>query len=127
MEELRAWFPIVVSVLALASPWALFARTARRTEIAELLKKIGDFAPKIDDKASVGRVGALEDRVDRAEERITRAESRLEYVPDKDSSHRLEMAIARLEGRMETMDERLKPVAAMANRVHERMFEEAAR
>ena len=127
MEELRLWAPIVVSLLALASPWVMFGRTARRTEIADLATKISGIAPKIEDKASIGRVGALEDRVDRAEERITRAESRLEYVPDKDSSHRLEMAITRLEGRMETMDERLKPVAAMANRVHERMFEEVAR
>lgn len=127
MDDLRLWAPIVVSVLALLSPWVMFGRTARRTEIADLSTKIGGLTPKIEEKASTGRVGALEDRVDRAEERITRAESRLEYVPDKDSSHRLEMAIARLEGRMETMDERLKPVAAMANRVHERMFEEASR
>ncbi|MEP9350585.1 DUF2730 family protein [Xanthobacter sp. KR7-225] len=127
MEDLRLWAPIVIAVFALLSPWIMYGRTARRTEITELSSKITALGPKLEEKASAGHVGNLEDRLDRAEERITRAESRLEYVPDKDSSHRLEMAIARLEGKVELMDEKLKPVSQMANRVHERMFEEAAR
>lgn len=89
--------------------------------------KVAQLEMALGGKASVSRMGAVEERVGKAEERVTRAESRLESVPDKDASHRLELAISRLEGRMETMDERLKPVAEMASRVHERMFEERVR
>jgi len=86
--------------------------------------KVASIEAGLADKASTGRVGSVEGRVHQVEERLSRAESRLEHMPDKDATHRLEMAIARLEGHLETMDERLKPVAAMANRVHEKMFEE---
>ncbi|MBS7586422.1 DUF2730 family protein [Ancylobacter defluvii] len=92
----------------LATTWFLASRSARRSEITEL------------ELANVKLREQLAD-VDR---RLGAAEMTIRHLPDKDMSHRLEMAIARLEGRMETMDERLKPVAVMAARVQERMFEE---
>jgi hypothetical protein len=63
-------------------------------------------------------------RLDGVDTRVTRIESELEHLPDKDTAHRMEMAIARLEGRLEVMDERLKPVAAMASRMQDAMIEE---
>ncbi|WP_332117261.1 DUF2730 family protein [Azorhizobium caulinodans] len=75
-------------------------------------------------KAASDRVAKLETSIDGLESRVTTVEGEVRHMPDRETSHRLELAIERLEGRMEVMDERLKPVAAMANRVHERMFEE---
>lgn len=65
----------------------------------------------------------LGQRVDAHELRLGRVESELQHLPDKDTAHRLEMAVARLEGRLETMDERLKPVAAIASRMQDVLIE----
>lgn len=108
MEELRAWLPPLIAAAALLWTLVSAARSARRSEVDELSTKIDVL------NAAQAEVKS----------RLATAEMAIRHLPDKDSSHRLEMAIARLEGRMETMDERLKPVAIMAARVQERMFEE---
>ncbi len=123
MIEFPHLMQVVMATLSLSAMVTTIVMTRGKASADTIKELVATLATK----ASADRLEALEDRVDKAEDRVSRAESRLEHVPDKDVSHRLEMAIARLEGRMETMDERLKPVAAMANRVHERLFEEASR
>ena len=61
------------------------------------------------------------------EARLSKAENELLHMPDKDTAHRMEMAIQRLEGRLEVMDERLKPVAAIASRMQDVLLEGGAR
>lgn len=74
-----------------------------------------------------GRIQAISQKVELLEDRVFRIESEIKHLPDKDTAHRMEMAISRLEGRLETMDERLKPVASMANRMQEFMLDQGAR
>jgi len=74
-------------------------------------------------KAAVGATDEVDLRVTEIERRIVRLERDIQHLPDKDLAHRMEMSIARLEGRLETMDERLKPVAAMAARMQEHLLE----
>ncbi|WP_024278010.1 hypothetical protein [Xanthobacter sp. 126] len=119
--------PHLMQALMLLLAAASLATTIIMTRGKAAADKVTALEAKLSDRASDGRVETLELRMSKVEDRITRTESVLGNVPDKETSHRLEMAIARLEGRLETMDERMKPVAAMANRVHERLFEEAAR
>lgn len=64
-------------------------------------------------------------RVSEVDSRVTRLERDMEHLPDKDATHRMEMAIVRLEGRLETMDERLKPVASIATRMQEVLMEKS--
>lgn len=68
-------------------------------------------------------VKTLRDKVERLEDRTSKIEGEIVHLPDKDGAHRMELAIARLEGRLETMDERLKPVAAMAARMQDYVLE----
>lgn len=106
----------LVAISSLVTTIIMTRGKAAADKVAELERTLGT-------KAGSAWVSAIEGRLNAVEDRVSRVESRLEHTPDKDVSHRLEMAIARLEGRMETMDERLKPVAEMAARVHERMFD----
>lgn len=78
-----------------------------------------------DARQAQAEVKALRDKVEVLEDRVSKAEGELSHLPDKDTAHRMEMAIARLEGRLETMDERLKPVAAMATRMQDYLIEAA--
>lgn len=109
MEELRAWLGPIAGGVSVATTWLLAIKGARRSEVA----------------AQNSVIERQTQRLIELESRLAAAEMAIRHLPDKDTSHRLEMAIARLEGRMETMDERLKPVAAMASRVQERIFEES--
>jgi hypothetical protein len=77
-----------------------------------------NFVPKADFKEVCKEVKALDAR-------LSEAENDLEHVPDRDTAHRLELAINRLEGKLETMDERLKPVAAMSHRMQDFLMDEA--
>ncbi|MDJ1463422.1 MULTISPECIES: DUF2730 family protein [Nitratireductor] len=61
------------------------------------------------------------------DKRIQKLENQLEHLPDSGSAHRLELAIERLNGRIETLDERLKPVAAISERMQELLLEQAKR
>lgn len=74
---------------------------------------------------SIGRHEQLASKVERLDDRLATVEGEMRHLPDKDTAHRMEMAIARLEGRLETMDERLKPVAAMASRMQDHLMETA--
>lgn len=77
------------------------------------------------DKATAARVEKVETGLKDLEGRVTKAEAELEHVPGKDVVHRLEMSLARLEGQIEVLDERLKPVSAMASRLTEHALESA--
>lgn len=129
--NIAQWVALAVAVSTTIYQAVSLRSKAAAEKVSDLEKKtdakFGEIEGKVADKSSVGRMGALEERVDKVEDRVSRAESRLEHMPDRESSHRLELAITRLDGRMETLDERVKPIAAMAQRVHERMFDEAGR
>ncbi|CAA0129398.1 Uncharacterised protein [Starkeya nomas] len=75
-------------------------------------------------KAASDRVGQVEKKSDETEQRVARLETEMRHLPDKDTSHRLELAIIGLRGEVSTLGERMKPVAEMAERVHHYMFEE---
>ncbi|MCX5497312.1 hypothetical protein OSH11_21625 [Kaistia dalseonensis] len=66
----------------------------------------------------------IDERLLAVEARAARVEAEMRHLPDRDITHLLEKAIVELKGQISVMDERLKPVAEMAHRVHERMFEE---
>ncbi len=63
------------------------------------------------------------DRVDNLENRITLVEADMRHLPDKDVTHSLEKAIGDLRTEVSVLSERIKPVAAIADRVQEAMLE----
>ncbi|QCI65538.1 DUF2730 family protein [Phreatobacter stygius] len=113
--SIPSWLSIIVTTVALT-----YTVVASRSRAAK------DDVEKNRTEAA-GRHGALALKIDQLDDRLTRAEGELEHLPDKDTAHRMKMAIARLEGRLETMDERLKPVAAMASRMQDYLIEDRSR
>lgn len=61
----------------------------------------------------------------RLEERVQKIETEINHLPDKDTTHRLELALAKVEGQMATMNEAIKPIAAISNRFQEYLLHEA--
>lgn len=64
-------------------------------------------------------------RIDELEDRLLRMESNFQHLPDKDVSHRMELAIQEMKGELGMITERLKPVAAISERLQEFLLEQA--
>lgn len=53
-----------------------------------------------------------------------RLRDRVEGLPNAEMMHRLELSLARMEGHIDRLDERLKPVAAISERMQELLIEQ---
>ena len=53
-----------------------------------------------------------------------RLRDRVDGLPNADMMHRLELSLARMEGHIDRLDERLKPVAAISERMQELLIEQ---
>lgn len=82
--------------------------------------RLADLSCKLDD---VER--ALGQRMAEADRRIQRAEDRLSTVPTVEMMHRIELTLSSMSGELGKLDERLKPVAGIAERLQEMMLNAA--
>lgn len=57
--------------------------------------------------------------------RIQTVEGEMKHLPDKGTAHKLELALADIVGRLNAMDERMKPIAATSERLHDLLLEQA--
>ena len=79
------------------------------------------------------QIGERMDRVERTEtlhfgdvsRHIQRHDDQIAQMPSKEMMHRLELSLTRLDGHIGKIDERLKPVAAISERMQEIMIENA--
>ncbi|CAK7257536.1 MULTISPECIES: DUF2730 family protein [unclassified Shinella] len=74
----------------------------------------------------------LEERVTKVElklvehdRRIQTVESEMKHLPDRETAHNLQISMERIAGRLDTMDERLRPIAATNHRLQEYLLEQA--
>ncbi len=115
IENLPAWLAVLISAGTLA--YAIFSTRS---------------------KATAQKVSSIEKRVDIAEDRITRLESDMKHLPDKDSSHRIELTLqelrgqiatmsADMRGQMNTLTERVEPISKVSDRLQEFLLEQAER
>lgn len=88
------------------------------------------------EKTLTARVGKVEEKLVEHDRRIQAVESDIEHLPDRETTHRMEVAMtkiigrldaqeAALAGRFETMDERLKPIQAIGERLQDVLIEQA--
>ncbi len=70
------------------------------------------------------RIEALEARLALLESGHARLRDRVDGLPNADMMHRLELSLARMEGHIDRLDERLKPVAAISERMQEILIEQ---
>ncbi|SOC19531.1 uncharacterized protein DUF2730 [Rhodobacter maris] len=71
------------------------------------------------------RLDRLVARVDELERLVQTHGDKIDQLPNQEMMHRLELSLVRMEGHIDRMDERLRPVAAIAERMQELMLEQA--
>jgi hypothetical protein len=96
------------------APWAGFA-----VSIAALLRAHFNGRSKELDQ----RIGIIIADMALSKDKITRIEGELKHLPDKDSTHRLELALGKVEAEMGKLAAQVKPIAHMADRMQEAMLE----
>lgn len=117
LENLPGWLAVGISALALG--YTAFNNTARKS--AAKIKALDD---KLVGKADAAPVLNLADRVDRLEDRSTKIEAELQHLPNKDQTHRLEVAVENIEGQVNTLAASMKPIAAMASRIQDVLIDQ---
>lgn len=104
IAPLIVWAAGLTTLLNLANMlWTLFSGPAR---------KLGQ------------RLGETEEKVAQAERDIHRLRDRLDHMPNTAALHQLELSIARMEGEISRLIERIGPVAAITERMQELMLEQ---
>lgn len=122
------WIGAVLGAIALATVIYNWFTSGEKSVAADLAaSKVSQAAALAEFKVSQAlEVGKLRDAIDVHDSRIQQLENEMKHLPDRDQTHRLELAVQKLTGQMETLDERLKPVAAISNRLQEFLIDQAA-
>jgi hypothetical protein len=78
-------------------------------------------------KALAAKIARLYERVDTVEDRVIKMESLIAHLPNKESTHRLEVSMTELRAEVQVLTERIKPVAAVSERLQAFLLERAER
>lgn len=118
MNEYAIWASPLIAIAALVYTVVVNRGTKHEKRFADMAKAIG----VVETQLVTAQHGILQ-RVDKVEDRVTKVEAEIEHMPDKDHAQRLELAISRLEGRFDVLSERIKPIAAISDRIQDAVLE----
>lgn len=71
-------------------------------------------------------IKVLRERSVEHDRRIDRIEKDIEHLPDRNHAHAMQVELAQMSGEIKLLAERLKPVAAISERLQEFLLSEAA-
>ncbi|SCM75427.1 conserved hypothetical protein [uncultured Pleomorphomonas sp.] len=111
MDEVMRYWPVVAFAFGLAltiAGWAIRKGLASQDEL----------------RAEAGTRARADAEID---ERLSRLETEMDHIPNKESLHRVDLTLTELRGEIQVLTERLKPVAAISDRLQEFLIEQAKR
>lgn len=79
------------------------------------------------EKTLTARMDQSEKKVIDHDRRIQAIEGEMKHLPDREAQHRMELQLAEMNGRFAMLEERLRPIAATSERLHELLMEQAKR
>lgn len=128
-QDINPWLSTILSLIAVGGfLWNHLTSGGSKAlaDVGKLRKEIEEDGDERDRKAQI-HAEAIIARFQLSEARLTKIESDLAHLPDREQTHRLEIAVERLTGGLAMLDERLKPVAAISDRLQEFLLEQARR
>ena len=120
VEEFRQWAPIILIAVNFLWTINVYRAGARKDELDQLREDMGKLAERLTRHVQDGS----ESRSAIAG-RLTLIEGELKHLPDAHSAKRTEVALSEVRGELQVLSERLKPVAAISERLQEFLLEEA--
>ncbi len=70
-------------------------------------------------KANTGRIAETTKKLIDHDRRIQSLEDEMKHLPSKDMAHRLAIGMTKMNGRLDTLNEKLKPIDAISKRLQE--------
>ncbi|ETR79311.1 hypothetical protein X566_01345 [Afipia sp. P52-10] len=111
VKDLVPWLSLAVAILAVFWP--------------SIRDRGKNYDSKLEAKADRETVAVLAAKLDVIEDRATRIETNIEHLPDHSTISKLEGLIGKLSGEVGILSERIRPVAAIADRLQEKIMESA--
>jgi hypothetical protein len=99
IENLPAWLAVAISAFAV-----IYSMASNRSKAIDT--KVTDLAL----------------RVDKCEDRTTKLEAEMRHLPDKDTTQELRLAISEMNGQVQLLGERIRPIAAISDRLQEHLI-----
>ena len=105
LQILMPWIAAALSISSLLSNIYTVFTSPSRKNAADVAKLYSDLA--------------------KHDRRIQSLEGEIKHLPDRDSTHRMELAMEKINGRLDTLNETLKPIKATNERLNELLVEQA--
>jgi hypothetical protein len=110
------WIAIAVSIGSVA--YTILSDRGKKHD-----ERFAKIETDLKTRADHNQVGILAAKVDIVEDRITVVENDFKHLPDKETTHRLELSISEMRTEMRGLSEKMRPIAAMAERVQDAVLE----
>lgn len=119
-QELLPWASIALILANFLWSVSVNRASARKSELDEVRTDVANVRTQLNDHVQSGTASraAIADR-------LTTIEGELRHLPDAQSAKRTEVALSEVRGELQVLSERLKPVAAISERLQEFLLEEA--
>lgn len=111
-QEMLPWTSLALALIALLGHAKGYFSSGEKTLVSRLNKAEQD-------------IEGSEKKLIEHDRRIQSVEAELKHLPDRETAHRLDLALAQISGRLDTLDERLNPIAATSRRLQEFLLEQA--
>lgn len=119
--EIIQWLTLALSSVALLGVLKGFFSSGEKQLEADI--KTGR-----DEIALLGKdIEAHETKLISHDRRIQAIEGEMRHLPDRESQHRLELALEKVNGRLDTLNETLKPIKATNERMNQLLVETAGK
>lgn len=116
MGDVATWVAAAAAVLSLAlAVWGNYSKAAAA--------KVAKVERAVEQKAESATVTLLAAKVDLVEDRIIRIETDLKHLPDNKTANELKDGLADLRAQVGVLSERIKPIAAISDRVQQALLE----
>ncbi|CAH0339589.1 DUF2730 family protein [Rhizobium sp. CECT 9324] len=111
-SEIYQYLGLALAVIALLGHAKGYFSSGEKTLLARI------------DKAEA-KVEKVETKLVEYDRRIQSIEGEIKHLPDRETTHRMELAMTEISGKLNVMAERLKPIEAIGERLQETLMERA--
>lgn len=113
--DLNPWLVMLLAAISIGtSIWNFVSKPGAAAQAA-----VKELAGEVAKKADRTDVDRLIEKSEGVEERLAVVESEMKHLPDKTTTHAMELAFRDLQGKVDVLVERIGPIAKTSERLQE--------
>ena len=125
LEQALAWIVAANTIVTFATTaYNLLSSRATKAlaNIEAIEGKLDEYTEKHQREQKV-MDGVVLGRFSLVEERLLKMEAEMRHLPDRQQTHAIQLDLTKLVGRIDTLDERLRPIQATSERLQDFLLE----